>query len=287
LLNSTIIQIIDHFSIIHMGKILLFLAIVAIAALPAQAQEVILSGQNYYDNQKGIVYNKEFSINFKLHTNGYALGMDFGTLKSFYRTQFWSVEIGELKSPKEFRQSAELRNPATNQLSRAFIFGKQNNFIPIRIGFGEKRYFSEKAKRRGLAIGASYALGPSLGLLKPYYLDLIRDNSDGGTQDFISSERFSEANDSIFLDVYKIFGSSGFTKGLDEISLLPGGHAKLALHFDWGAFDEFVKALDVGLMVDFYFKRVPIMVESPRVENAENTPIFINLFLNLQLGKRW
>ncbi|MFN7115494.1 MAG: hypothetical protein ACK4TA_01765 [Saprospiraceae bacterium] len=125
-----------------MGKLLLFIAMCIAFAAPTVAQEVIVSGQNYYDNQKGIVYNKEFAVNFKLHTGGYSLGVDFGTLKTYYRTQFWGIEIGEIKHPKEFRQSFEFRSPSTNRISRAFIFGKQNNFIPLRLSFGEKRYFS-------------------------------------------------------------------------------------------------------------------------------------------------
>jgi hypothetical protein len=64
-------------------------------------------------------------------------------------------------------------------------------------------------------------------------------------------------------------------------------HAKFAVHFDWGAFDEFAKAIEAGVMVDYYFSRVPIMVDSPLVDNAENKAVFINLYLNLQLGKRW
>ncbi|MFN7115495.1 MAG: hypothetical protein ACK4TA_01770 [Saprospiraceae bacterium] len=116
---------------------------------------------------------------------------------------------------------------------------------------------------------------------------MLRFPDTGGGEPTIRSERFSEDNADYFLNINNIYGSSGFTKGLDEIGLMPGGNAKVAIHFDWGAFDEFVKALDAGIMVDFYFRKVPIMVESPQVKNAENTPLFINLFLNLQLGKRW
>lgn len=269
-----------------MGKFLLILAACLSLSLRVLAQEVIVPGQNYYEERKGIVYNREFSVNFKLHTQGYSFGVDIGRLKTYYRTQFYSIEIGEIKHPKEFRQSFEGRNPVTNQIARAFIFGKANNFIPLRVGFGETRYLSEKAKRKGLAIGVSYAVGPSLGILKPYYLDLLRDRNDGSNQ-YISSERYSGTNDTIFLNIYKVFGSSGFAKGLGQVQLMPGAHAKFAVHFDWGAFDEFVKALDAGIMLDLYFKKVPIMVDSPLVTNAENKPFFVNLYLNLQLGKRW
>lgn len=270
-----------------MGRTLLILALWAFLMPLLPAQEVLVPGENYYQDNKGIVYNKEFSINFKLHTNGYSVGVDVGTLQTYYLTRFWSFEIGEVKHPKEFRQSFDFRSPTTNRISRAFIFGKQNTFIPLRVGFGEKRYLSEKAKRKGLAIGLSYAAGGSLGLLKPYYLDILR-YADGGSGDpFVRSESYSPDNADAFLNTNLIYGSSGFAKGLNEISVLPGAHAKFAVHFDWGAFDEFVKALDAGVMVDLYFRDVPIMVESPQVTNAENVPIFINLYLNLQLGKRW
>lgn len=249
-------------------------------------QEVLVPGENYYEDKKGIVYSKELTVNFKLHTNGYSFGVDIGTLQTYYLTRFYSIEIGELKHPKEFRQSFDFRSPTTNRISRAFIFGKENTFIPLRVGFGEKRYLSEKAKRKGVAIGMSYAAGPSIGLLKPYYLDLLRFNDTGG-EPYVRSERFSEENAAVFLNTNNIYGSSGFAKGLNEISVAPGAHAKFAIHFDWGAFDEFAKALDAGVMVDFYFRRIPIMVDSPIVENAENQSVFINLYLNLQLGKRW
>jgi len=39
-------------------------------------------------------------------------------------------------------------------------------------------------------------------------------------------------------------------------------------------------------MVDFYFQDVPIMVESDLINDSENKPYFINLFILLQLGKR-
>ena len=253
------------------------------------------AGQNdYVDENKGVVYNKEFTVDIKLHTNGFALGVNVGRLKSFYRTRYFNIELGEIKHPKEFRQSIDFQVPNTSKVSRAFIYGKENNFLVLRGGLGEKRYLTEKDKRRGLAVGISYEAGPSLGILKPYYLELIY-RLDGGSEDpnqdyEIRSEKFSDANAEQFLainSINTIYGSSGFTKGLSELSLIPGIHAKCAVHFDWGAFDEFVKAIEAGVMIDVFPRRVPIMVESDLVTSSKNKPFFINLYLNLQLGKRW
>ncbi|MCB0586877.1 MAG: hypothetical protein KDD06_16340 [Phaeodactylibacter sp.] len=262
--------------------------LMVVGCLPLTAQQTYDAEQNIYDESKGIVYDHEFTVDMKIHTNGFALGVNFARLKTYYLTRFFNIEIGEIKHDKEFRQSFDFQTPAASRVSRAFIFGKQNNFLVLRGGIGEKRYLSEKAKRKGLAVGLSYEGGPSLGLLKPYYLELVRSSETGPFDDFtIRSEKFSEENASTFLDISRIYGSSGFSKGLGEISVMPGLHGKFAVHFDWGAFDEFVKAIEAGVMVDAYFRDVPIMAESSLVETPENKSVFINLYINLQLGKRW
>ncbi|MCP3928514.1 MAG: hypothetical protein GY705_05370 [Bacteroidetes bacterium] len=239
-----------------------------------------------FDN-KGVVYDKEFTMDFRLLTNGFSVGGNIGTLKSYHLTRYYHFEIGHLKHPKEYRQSFDFPTSNTNRVSRSFIFGKQNTLLVLRAGFGEKRYFSEKAKEKGLAIGLSYEAGPSLGLLKPYYLELIRFSDTGANSHNIHSEKFSEENANVFLDVHSIYGSSGFSKGLGELTPMPGAHAKVAVHFDWGAFDEYVKAFEAGIAFDLFFKKAPIMAELPQLNNVENRPFFINLYLNLQLGKRW
>jgi len=262
--------------------------LLTVLTLPALAQQQLPSGKNYYDEgPEGIVYEKEISFDFKLHTNGlFALGFNTGKLKTYYRTRFYNIEIGELKHHKEYRQSFDFRAPAANSIARSFIFGKQNNFYVLRGGIGEKRYLSDKIKRKGVAMAITYSGGPSLGLLKPYYLELIRTEDSGGNNFFIRSEKYSPSNEDAFLDISRIYGSSGFTKGLGQLSVVPGLNFKAALHFDWGAYDELVKAVEAGIMADVYFRKIPIMVESPSVPNTENRSFFINLYITLQLGKR-
>jgi len=212
-----------------------------------------------------------------------AFGVNIGKIKTYYLTTYYHLDLGTIKHIKEFRQqSFELRTATTIGGNNTFVFGKQNSFFVLRAGFGQKRYFSEKAKQRGLAVGISYEAGPSIGLLKPYYLDL-RYPIDNGTSYVARSEKYSEQNHDIFLEQSRIRGHTGFTKGLGEISPVVGLHVQAAGHFGWGAFDEFVKAMEAGIMVDFFTKTIPIMVD---VEGVENSPVFINFFLNLQLGKR-
>lgn len=226
----------------------------------------------------GYLYNRETTFNFKVTTNrGFAPGLEFGRLRTYYRTTYYHFSLGEIKHHKEQRQSAD---PSVSRSFRPFIFGKQNNLFVARGGWGFKRYYSEKAREKGVAVGVSVAFGPTLGILKPYFLALRRQDPDSPGQSRITHESYSDANADIFLDQTRILGASPFTRGFSDVSLLPGGNASVAFHMDWGAFDEFVKALELGIMLDVFAQKAPILV------SEENSPLFVNFFLNLQLGKR-
>jgi hypothetical protein len=227
----------------------------------------------------GILYNHERAGDIQIHTNGFALAYIVGDIRKYYLTRYRYFGLGILKHPREYRQAVNFQSGnLILKSSSAFAYGKQNNFIVARAGIGEKRYFSEKAKRKGVAVGISYEGGFSLGFLKPYYLDLSRLEPSGGS--VAVTEKYSEENADLFLDVSRIQGAASFFKGIDEISILPGLHGKFGAHFSLGAFERDVRALEVGVMVDAYFKRVPLMI----IEN--NQPLFVNLYATLQFGKR-
>lgn len=226
----------------------------------------------------GIIYNTERTFNFRLSTNrSVALGAEFGKLRTYYKTKTWFANIGEIKHPKEQRQSAD---PRASRAFRPYVYGKRNSLFVLRAGWGAKRYYSEKAKHKGVAVGISYGIGPTLGLLKPYYLALAY-QGDNHTSFRVLHQKYSEGNSAVFLDNTRILGASPFTKGFSEMGFLPGGNASIAYHMDWGAFDEMVKALEIGLSVDVFAKKAPVFVD-----DAVNKQVFFNFFLNLQFGKR-
>jgi hypothetical protein len=50
---------------------------------------------------------------------------------------------------------------------------------------------------------------------------------------------------------------------------------------DWGAYDEMVKALEIGFFVDFFLKKASIFVS-----DEQNKNVFMGFFVNVQFGKR-
>lgn len=232
---------------------------------------------------KGIIYKKEWSFDFKIHENGYAIAYNTGEIQSYYKTKYYQFEIGIMKDPREKRQS---KLNSINQLinGKSFVFGKINSVINLRASLGFKRYLSEKAKKKGLAVGYSYAFGPSIALLKPYYLVLIyRSTENQNEMTEYREESFSEENADKFLNYNDIDGGSSYFKGFNQIKVRPGLQGKIAGHFALGAFDKYVKSVEVGVMADIYIKKIPILVETDEISNK---PYFIKLYALAQFGIR-
>lgn len=232
---------------------------------------------------KGIVYRNEVAYEGRIHTNGALFGVNIGKIKTYYKTNYYHLSIGYLKDPREKRQNRNLSFSFPNR-SRSFTFGKQNSVINLRGGIGKKRFISEKAKRKGIAIGYDYNIGPSLALLKPYQLELIYDVENGEPNEReIRVESYSEENVEKYLSYNDIFGGAGYWRGFDQISVVPGIQAKLGLFFSMGAFDKTVKSLEVGVMGDIYIKKLAIMVET---ETVSNKPYFFNFYVKFLFGTR-
>jgi hypothetical protein len=249
-----------------------------IAATVLKAQYVIQPKP--IGDVESIVYETERIFNFHVHTNGFAADYAIGTIETWYKSSYYYFGIGSLKHPKEHAQNFKLFNRGfSSQSSKSFIYGKQNRFYAIRAGIGKRKLFSEKARRKSIVVGVSYEYGPTIGILKPYYLKLKRFD-DGGSEPIISAEKYSSDNADIFLDGDLIFGGAEFRHGMDELKIRPGVHGKVGVNFSWGSNDRMIKAIEAGVMADLFFTEVPIMI------TEQNRPYFINLYLTLQLGKR-
>ena len=248
------------------------------------AQQELPGNSNIYDAKAiGIVYDNELTFNVALATpRNFFFGIRSGKLVTYDKTRFWSLSFGDIRHSRERRENPDRVNVVSNRVSRAYVYGKQNQLYALRLGFGKKRLLSEKAREKGVAIGYTYAFGPSLGLVKPYYLEIEQD----GTAPL--DVRYTGDNDNVFLgNQINVFGASAWTVGLDEVGLRPGIHAKAAAHFGFGAYDETAKSLEAGIMADYFLGNTDIMVESPLVPGVSNPPLYLSLFINLQIGKRW
>lgn len=267
-----------------MNRVLRYIGFIVLVAFTSEicAQKTFQPKATQFD-WKGIIYRKETAWEARIHNNGALLGVNVGEIKTYFRTNYYHISIGYLRDPREKRQNRNL-SLSLNSRSKSFTFGKQNSILNIRGGFGVKKFISEKAKRKGIAVGYDYNFGPSIALLKPVYLDLIYKIDGGGTNEReLRSQRYTEDTAEKFTTYNDVFGGSGFFKGFEELSIVPGLQGKLGLFFSMGAFDKYIKSFEVGVMGDIYIKKIPIMIET---EAISNKPYFFNFYIKFIMGKR-
>jgi hypothetical protein len=218
-----------------------------------------------------IIFHKQGLFGVKLTTDGYGLSYERARFKSDRVANIFQVELNERKHKKEKKESLQ---QGFNFSS--LIYGKMNNFYQLKLGMGQQRIIGGKGNKNGVAVMAIYAGGVSAGLLKPYYVDV-----KGGFR-----TTWDVINDSVYhgsaaaSENYQPLGSSGFTVGWGELKFRPGLHAKTAMRFDFGRFNETVTALEVGLNAEYYFGKIPQM------DLVKEKHFFFNAYLSLLLGRR-
>ncbi|MCS6990816.1 MAG: hypothetical protein NZL95_03045 [Chitinophagales bacterium] len=230
----------------------------------------------------GILYHRELSGGIYLHTSGaWGLFADIGSADDAFRKSVWVIEVTQMHHPKEVKQTIDFGMSIFGINSpRPFIYGKQNSLYQINVAYGKQYLLAEKARHSGVELTAKVVGGLSLGLLKPYYLNLLYPTDNSGRYE-VRTEKYSEANAEKFLDWFSIYGGTSFTQGLLEVKPIPGLHIKSGLNFDWAQNQQSIKALEAGLIVDVYYKRIPLMLRE------KNHWFFPNLYLSVQIGKKW
>lgn len=195
-----------------------------------------------------LVYRKQSVFGLQLRTNGYGAFYELGRRRSQKVTNTYSLEISEIKNRKEEKFNGN------NFFANSFVFGKINNFYQGKLGFGQQVILGQKGNKNGVAVTANLQGGLSLGILKPYYIDAM----DGIGQ--TRAVKYESADSALFLSPGAIAGGSGFTVGWGEAKIKPGVYAKTSLRFDFGRFNETVQALEIGMSIDYYTAKIPMLV---------------------------
>ncbi|HYE55831.1 MAG TPA: hypothetical protein VD996_13355, partial [Chitinophagaceae bacterium] len=190
-----------------------------------------------------LVFRKHSIFGFKATTDGYGLSYELGRFKSNRVTTTYFVELNE----KKHRQEKKLSTINGFEFNSVILY-KLNNFYQFKVGMGQQRIIGGKGNKNGVAVAAVYGGGLSLGLLKPYLIDV-----DAGGKRIRS--RYPTVSDS----GYQIIGAAGFLSGWNDLSLKPGVHAKAGMRFDFGRFNETVTALEVGVTAEYYTGKIPQM----------------------------
>lgn len=219
-----------------------------------------------------LVYQKQSIFGIQGRTNGYGVFYELGKMKTNRKTTTYRIDLTEIKHQKE----EKLSNGGGGGFvfSNPFIYGKLNSFYQATLGFGQQYILGQKGNKNGVAVSAILNGGLALGLLKPYYLEVVDQTTNQS-----KTIKYSVADSSLFLGP-SILGGGGFGKGWNEIKMKPGGFVKTAIRFDYGRFNEVVSGIEAGLSVEFYGSKIPIMF------GQKEKQLFFQGYLSILFGRR-
>lgn len=236
-------------------------------AMPmAKAQQVSI-----YDDPSRTLYSSELYGGFTAHGDGWGLHFYSGKYTTAKQRRLLGVEVVGMKHPKEVKSY----NPYYED-SRGYFYGKTNSFLIVRPMFGRKVMLAEKIRSSGVEVSLVWGLGPSLGLLKPVYLQI---GKPGIPYEVIVVEKY----DPTVHSVNNIYGRASWFTGVGEMGLRPGAFGRFAFNFEHSTTGTGVKAIEVGATLDAFLEKVPIMAE---VEGVENKQFFLEFYVSLQFGKK-
>lgn len=218
-----------------------------------------------------LLYRNEMTFAGIVHGNGFGFNFRRGKHVTGFRKRNLEIEFVNIKHPKEFKTT----NPVFDR-ARSYFYGKLNVFNVLRIGYGYQQQLYGKQDRKGVEIRMVYFIGPSLGLVKPVYLQILVPTTT--PQEYhIITEKYDPAKH--FID--NIYGRAPYFKGFNEVKPIVGGYAKFGIAFEYANYDDAVKAIETGIALDVYPKVIPIMA------NTKNQQVFPNLYIKFIWGRKW
>ena len=226
-------------------------------------------------------YTYALSLSGRLNTNGWAVGIYYLKQVAPGRKSLWQFHVSEIKHEKETKQQQPSGVFTGLGKKTPYIFGKINNVYNIQLGYGREQLLFPALLDGNLSVGIRYAAGPSVALLKPYYLKLVNVEYQPEERQWITEERYMISNEDRFLKPSLILGASAWGKGLKEIRYIPGIFAELALVFEPDRPKSFVKTITIGGNAAYYSSRIELMA------TREAYAYQLNFFVGLALGKRW
>jgi hypothetical protein len=227
----------------------------------------LLYAQGELDAQQKVFFRNERSFAILISSDGIGLSYREAKRINFLNKRLIEIDAGTLKHPKEYKRS----NPYY-QNTGTFVFGKLNSVGYLRGGIGRQHELFNKADLGGIAIRYFYSGGPVIALYKPIYYNVLYAVS------LYEAELKEEKFDVSIHAPEDIYSKARFTKGLDEIKVLPGLYAKGGFNFEYSKEDKVIHAIEVGVQVNAFPKRIPIMA------TTDNKAIFFSLFVSYRFG---
>ena len=160
---------------------------------------------------------------------------------------------------------------------RSYIEGKLNQLIVIRPEYGRRWTLLQKSAEGGPALKGIFTTGPSIGLQKPYYVDISYTNT-ATTQTTTLAVPYAKTLDNSYPKAF-IIGDASFLNGFSEVKPVPGWHVKSALNLELESFKQNHMSLELGFCLDYFTKPIEML------NQTEGRGVYTTGYLTFFFGK--
>ncbi len=219
------------------------------------------------EEQKKTLFSDERTIGININSNGIGANYRYARYIDARNRWHYDFDLDYVKHPKEYKSII-----AFEYYTRRFVFGKENFFWETKGYIGRHHELYRKHDKSSISVKLFYSGGLSLGFQKPIYYDILYYNSFG---EVIDSE-IKTFDPSIHL--YNYGGTASFTKGLNEIKVIPGLAVKAGFNFEYSEKEPLVHALEAGIEFTVYPRDIEIMA------TEESNFFFFKMYLGYRFG---
>jgi hypothetical protein len=242
--------------------------ILLLVGFAAQAQQKSLSDILDFENSKSLGYGITTNSNSGLIGGLILRSSTFKTIeknKAVHR--YMAIELVNVKHPRE-------RNVSGLSAGRYTRF-KTNYLFAVRPEYGKEIYLFSKNGDNSLGLSGIFAVGPTLGIEKPYYIKYSKSQKE--------QPQTVPYNPDIHTNENQILGSGNIWQGFFKGARInPGAHVKIAANFDFNSFEDKVSGIEIGSVIEA-FARKPEILASKIVDNPR---VFASVYLTLYFGNK-
>lgn len=226
-----------------------------------------VNGQGMINDQPKMLFNNEQTIGVFLNSNGIGADVRYARMINVRNDRIFEVSFDYVRHPKEYKSVV-----AVDFYTRRFVYGKENLFWELKGQIGNQHEIFRKYDFSSISIKMHYTGGLSLGFRKPIYYEIYSYNGVGD----ITSIEESRFDPSVHL--YNYGGTASFTKGFDELKVVPGLTANAGFSFEYSEREPLIHALETGLGFTVYPTNIRIMASD------ESNFFFFNLYVGYRFG---
>lgn len=225
------------------------------------------NGQGVINDQPKMLFNNEQTFGVFLNSNGIGADFRYARMLDVRNDRIYEVSFDYVRHPKEYKSVV-----AVDFYTRRFVYGKDNLFWELKGQMGNQHELFRKYDFSSISIKMHYTGGVSLGFLKPIYYQIL--TFDGVGQ--VASLEESRFDPSVHL--YNYGGTASFTKGFNELKVVPGLTANAGLSFEYSEREPLIHALEAGFGFTVYPSNIRIMATD------ERNFFFFNMYVGYRFG---